>query len=275
MALIQANFTSICLKRTVQFNAFLPVESMSPLSPPVSLPLKTLYLLHGYMGSCTEWLLTSALGELAMRYGVAIVVPDAENHFYIDDMKRRDMYGEFIGDELITFTRKMFPLSAERNDTIIGGISMGGFGALRNGMKYNDVFGHIIAISPAIVTPELQSATNEPNHVGTTRGFFESVFGNLDQVAESDMDLQWLARKRHSEKAALPSIYFACGYNDMLVHESRRFHAHLKALDIPHTYEEGPGTHDPLFFNPHLLRGLDRLELEGIPELPNPFWIDS
>lgn len=36
----------------------------------------------------------------------------------------------FVGDELIETIRKMFPLSAERKDTFIGGLSIGGFGTL-------------------------------------------------------------------------------------------------------------------------------------------------
>lgn len=274
MAFIQANFTSMCLKRQVPFNAILPVESMSPLVPPPELPLKTLYLLHGYTGSCMDWMLNSALGELAVANGLAIIMPDAENHFYVDDMKRGDLYGAYIGRELLDFTRQMFPLSHKREDTIIGGISMGGYGALRNGLKYNEVFGHIIAISPAIVTNELAVATDEPNHVGATRGFFESVFGDLSKVSDSDMDLHWLVKKLHAEKVKFPQIYFACGSNDILVHESRRLDAVLNALGIAHTYEEGPGTHDPLFFNPHLRHALELLDIDRPPILPNPFWMD-
>ncbi len=275
MALIQANFTSMCLKRTVPFNAILPVETMSPLIPPISLPLKTLYLLHGYTGSCMDWFTTAALGELAAANGIAIIMPDAENHFYVDDMNRGDMHGEYIGRELIEFTRQMFPLSQKREDTIIGGISMGGYGALRNGLKYNDVFGHIIAISPAIVTQELGMASDEPNHVGATRGYFESVFGNLAKVNESDMDLNTLVNKLHAENVKFPEIYMACGSNDILVHASRHLDGLMRALGIAHTYEEGPGTHDGLFFNPHLRHGLELLDIDRPPVMPNPFWMDN
>lgn len=275
MALIQANFTSMCLKRMVPLTAILPVESMSPLCPPPSLPLRTLYLLHGYTESCMNWLLNTPLGELAMANGLAIIMPDAENHFYVDDRQRGDMYGDFIGRELIEFTRKMFPLSSKREDTMIGGISMGGYGALRNGLKYNDVFGHIIAVSPAIVAQELNTATDEPNHVGATRGFFESVFGDLNKVSESDMDLHWLVNKMHAEGSKFPEIYLACGSNDILVHESRRLDGLFNAFDITHTYEEGPGTHDFLFFNPHLRHGLELQDIDRPPIPPNPFWMDN
>ena len=274
MALIQANFTSMCLKRTVQFNAILPADQMTAFYAPAKLPLKTFYILHGYTGSCMDWFLNSELGDLSSKYGLAFIMPDAENHFYVDDMKRRDLYGEFIGSELVEFTRRMFPLSNKAEDTIIGGVSMGGYGALRNGLKYNNVFGHVIAVSPAIIMQELQTATDEPNPVGATRGFYESVFGDLDKAAESDMDLHWLVNNLHENGATFPDIYIACGYNDMLVYESRRLDGHLKALGIKHAYEEGHGTHDYEFFNAYLRHALDRLNLNQPAALPNPFWVD-
>jgi S-formylglutathione hydrolase FrmB len=274
MALIQANFTSLCLKRTVPFNAILPADQMSSLYMPARLPLKAFYILHGYTGSCMDWFLNSELGDLSAKYGLAFIMPDAENHFYVDDHKRCDLYGEFIGRELVDFTRRVFPLSREAGDTIIGGVSMGGYGALRNGLKYSDVFGHVIAISPAIITQELRAATDEPNHVGATRGFYESVFGDLDKAAESDVDLHWLVNRLHEKGGKFPDIYIACGYNDMLVYESRRLDGHLNALGIQHAYEEGHGTHDYEFFNAYLRHALDRLNLDTPQALPNPFWVN-
>lgn len=52
------------------------------------------------------------------------------------------------------FTRRSFPLSRDRADTYIGGLSMGGFGAMRNGLKYRDTFSAIISL------PARSSSTN-------------------------------------------------------------------------------------------------------------------
>ena len=48
----------------------------------------------------------------------------------------------------------MLPLSTKREDTFIGGISMGGYGALYNGFKYRDTFSKVAAFSPAARTGE-------------------------------------------------------------------------------------------------------------------------
>ena len=271
MAIIQANFYSELLRRTVRFNAFMPVDHATP----PAMPLKTLYLLHGYTRSAMRWFETYAIGGLAEQNGLAIIMPDGDNHFYVDDEQRGDLYGEFIGRELVEFTRHMFPLSEKREDTIIGGFSMGGYGALRNGLKYNGTFGHIIAISPAASTQKLTDSTDEPDFIGATRGFYESVFGDLSNVAERDVDIFWLAEQMAKKNAVFPDIYFACGYNDTLVNDSRMFDKHLTALSVPHVYEENEGTHDNQFFTPHFIKGLSRIPLNRQPITKHSFFIET
>ncbi|MCL2227374.1 MAG: alpha/beta hydrolase-fold protein, partial [Oscillospiraceae bacterium] len=228
MATIQAEFTSDCLKRTVNFNAVLPTDPMFPGA--FRAPLKTAYLLHGFSGSADDWFTRHALGNISLMNNLAIILPSAENHFYVDDMQCDDFYGEFIGRELVEFTRRMLPLSDKCEDTIIGGISMGGYGALRNGMKYNDVFGHVIGISAAIILKEIVAGTYRPSLPGLQRGFYESVFGDFNTALERDVDVFWLAKKLKDEGTEFPNMYFACGSNDKLVYENRRFHEHLAKL---------------------------------------------
>lgn len=273
MALIQTNMFSASLKRNISFNAILPVD---PMFFPISevKPLKTMYLLHGYTGSCNSWLTELNLSELSFKNNLAIILPSGENHFYVDDLKSNIMYGEYIGKEIVDFTRNIFPLSKKSEDTIIAGISMGGFGAMRNGLKYSDTFGHIIGISPALIIDQLASTGDEPNMIGVTRGYFERVFGDLNIVTETDANPEVLAKKLKSSGKTVPDIYFACGKNDILVLASRKFSIFLNDLNIPHCYEESPGTHDSVFFDPCLKRALERLPLDRLPPMPNPFWID-
>jgi len=274
MAIIQCTFTSMSLHRPVNFTAILPGDTMFPIPGPMK-PLKTLYLLHGYTGGSMDWFKNGDIGDISQLNNLAIIMPEGENHFYVDDMGRLDMYSQLIGKELVEFTRKVFPLSDKREDTIIAGISMGGFGALINGMRFHDTFGHIVSISPALVKYDIASSTDEPNPVGATRGFFASVFGDLDKYPESENNPAVLAARLKAEGANFPSIYLACGRNDMLVMPARELHGDLLKLGIAHTYVEGPGTHENIFFFPHLRHGLSYIDLDRIPAMPNPFWIDG
>lgn len=60
-------------------------------------------------------------------------MPSGENRFYLDDEKSGELYGEFIGQGACRVHKKSgfrFPTSSE--DTFIAGLSMGGYGAIRN-----------------------------------------------------------------------------------------------------------------------------------------------
>ncbi len=274
MAFIQASYTSMALHRPMPFNVILPGDNIFPDPHAFDKPFKTLYLLHGYTAGLTEHLKLTDVQSLSALNNLAVVFPEGENHFYVNDVKGCAAYSDYIGKELVDFTRRVLPLSDKREDTIIGGISMGGFGALINGMRFHETFGHIVAISPALIKNELPLATDEPNHVGSTRGSFESVFGDLDKYPETDMNPAHLAARLKAEGADFPSIYLACGRNDMLCAAARELHGDFLRLGVKHRYVEGPGCHEAIFFYPHLNHGLSFIDLDRPPVMENPFWVD-
>ena len=61
---------------------------------------------------------------------MAIVLCDGENSFYADKKDGISNYRKFVEVELVEVTRALLPLSRLREETFIGGISMGGHGAL-------------------------------------------------------------------------------------------------------------------------------------------------
>lgn len=123
MALIQADFFSPSLMRTVTINVILPTDKMVfPGMPvPEKKPLKTLYLLHGIFGNYTDWVTGTRLQAWAQDKGLCVVMPSGENRFYVDNPESENYYGKFIGEDLVNFTRDTFRLSDKREDTFIGG----------------------------------------------------------------------------------------------------------------------------------------------------------
>ena len=148
MALIQMSFLSTALKRTVPVTVVLPVDNTAFLRETPRFP--TLYLLHGLLGSHTDWVCNTRIQKWAEERGLAVVMPSGDNSFYIDQLLPNQDYGEFIGRELVEMTRRAFPLSHDREETFLAGLSMGGFGAMRNGLKYADTFSQIVSLSPAL-----------------------------------------------------------------------------------------------------------------------------
>ena len=141
MALIQVNYLSRSLMRTVPLHVILPVDKISfetmDYANRKDQKFKTLYLLHGIFGNYTDWVSGTRIQRWAEEKNLAVVMPSGDNAFYINTNMPTFDYEQFIAKELVDVTRRMFPLSDKREDTFIAGLSMGGYGALINGMKYN------------------------------------------------------------------------------------------------------------------------------------------
>lgn len=253
MALIEVNYFSKALLRTVPFMAVLPLDKVNMKDKTLTYrkeekPLKTLYLLHGVFGNYTDWITQTRLQRWAEDHHLAVIMPSGDNHFYVDCVSTGEAYGEFIGEELVEFTRKLFPLSDKREDTFIGGLSMGGYGAIRNGLKYNRTFGRICGLSAGMgfvdrekyLTPETE---NNPLYT-SRRSFFEALNGNLKKVKGSDRDLKALVLDLQEREEEIPDFYLCCGTEDPLLKSNREYAAFLKEHGVNVDYEEGPGSHE-------------------------------
>lgn len=264
MALIQVNFLSKSLMRTVPIHVILPVDKLTFPGMPQrkEKPFKTLYLLHGIFGNYTDWVSGTNIQRWAEEKDLAVVMPSGDNMFYVDQEAAHNYYGEFIGQELVEITRKMFPLSDKKEDTFIAGLSMGGYGAIRNGLKYHDTFGYIGGLSAAMLMDGLEARTNEHPFFIERRDFAESFFGDLSKVKESDKNPEWLVKKLLEAQAEMPKVYLACGTEDSLLEPNRKFRDFLKASGAEVTYEEGPGGHEWDFWNRYIKKVIDWLPLE-------------
>lgn len=146
MALMEVHYYSYALQRKTTLQVVLPVDKFSAngrLGAPQK--YKTLYLLHGFHGNSIDWVTGTRIQRWATERNLAVVMPAGDNAFYVDRPESGNCYGEFVGRELVEMTRRMFPLSDKREDTFIGGLSMGGFGAMMNGLKYHKTFGAVIS----------------------------------------------------------------------------------------------------------------------------------
>ena len=262
MAIIEVNFISKCLMRTVTFNAIIPVDKFGPQAEDAEQkPLKTLYLLHGIFGNYTDWVNGTRIQAWAEANDLAVIMPSGENRFYLDDEKSGELYGEFIGKELVEFTRKLFPLSDKREDTFIAGLSMGGYGAIRNGLKYAENFGCVIGLSAALVHDTWKDADNSAPIFTFRRSYYEAIFGEYDKVKGSDKDPKSLLLKLKEEGRPVPKMYLCCGTEDGLVTANRDFRDFLNENGVDLTYVEGPGKHDWVFWDTYIKKVLDWLPL--------------
>lgn len=273
MAFIQMNLLSQCLMRTVPVNVVLPADKMVFPGMPVreNKPYKTLYLLHGIFGNHMDWGTGTRIQRYAEENDLVVVMPAGENAFYVDRADANDFYGEFVGRELVELTRKMFPLSDKREDTFIGGLSMGGYGAMRNGLKYSDTFGYIVSLSGALLVEEYPKRTNEAPFFIERRDYAESCFGDLDALQESDMNPKWMIKKLKEEGKDIPKIYIACGDQDSLLGTNKDMAAFLQEQGVDVTFEVGPGNHEWDFWDTYIKKAV----YEWLPTEHNGLGINS
>ena len=262
MALIQCNYFSKALMRTVPITVVLPTDKMVfPGMPiPEEKPFKTLYLLHGIFGNYTDWVAGTRLQAWAQDRDLCVVMPSGDNAFYVDNPKTSSFYGQFIAKDLVEFTRKSFPLSDKREDTFIGGLSMGGFGSIVNGLQNPETFGAICALSSALILDEVPNYTEYTDFLMNNRGYYESIFGDLDKVRGGVNDYVTLAENLKDAEVK-PKIFMACGTEDGLFSKNVAFKDHLIAQNFDVTWLEGPGTHNWAFWDEYILKAMEWLPL--------------
>ncbi|MBR1710896.1 MAG: acetylesterase [Clostridia bacterium] len=250
MALIQADFKSNALQRRVRINVVLPVDKDAHESWPdrQGKPFKTLYLLHGIYGNANSWLTNSNVVRYAEEKNLCVIMPDGENGFYIDHPHYYNNFSTYVGKELVTLTRQMFPLSAKREDTYIGGFSMGGYGALRTGLLYPETFGIICGLSNGLI---LDSYVNGKRSGPTSDEYMKAIFREPD-LLNSDLNPIWLVRQLLDRNVNIPEIYLSCGEQDFLLADNQKFDHELTALGVPHTFMTSEGRHDWDFWDKEL-----------------------
>jgi S-formylglutathione hydrolase FrmB len=267
MALLQVNFMSKSLMRKVPILVVLPVDKvnlpgMSEITDNRNNSFKTLYLLHGIFGNYTDWVSETRIQRLSEERNLVVVMPSGENSFYLDQPESGNFYGEFIGKELVDITRKMFPLSKRREDTFIAGLSMGGYGAIRNGLKYHETFGYIAGLSSALILEQMLDESFQEI------AYEKSCFGNPQEAILSDKNPKVLVKDikekmKKDPSVHFPKMYMACGTEDDLINSNRDFRDFLMENNVDLTYEEGPGAHTWDFWDTYIEKVLDWLPLKN------------
>lgn len=258
MAFITVNLFSQSLKRTVDINVILPSDKVVNFSEKTSSRsprFKTLYLLHGYLGDRNDWVLNTPLRLLAEAHNLAVVMPSGDNNFYVDSPLPGNDYERFITQELLALTRAMFPLSHRREDTFIAGLSMGGYGAIRNGLKHYRTFGAIGGFSSALQIYETEESC---------RGAQLMCIPDPAKAFRSDWN-PTVCFQRMAKRIApseFPKIYMACATEDGLFDSNVHFRDMLRAHGAEVTWHELPGGHNWDFWRVEIERFIEWLPLD-------------
>lgn len=249
-------FFSSALQRQMRYEVVLPAGYASGQQR-----FPVLYLLHGWQGDETNWVKLTHLVELASRYALIIVTPQALNSWYVNSATNpADHYADYISDDLIAEIDGHYRTIASSHQRAIAGLSMGGYGALLLSLRHPGLFSFAASISGAFsgpsgaeqVMPQLKPSTDQ-------------AFGPQGSQTREENNLDTLIAA--ADPAKMPYMLLDCGTADPFLPSNRHVVEEIWSRGFAYEYHELPGAHTWSFWDnslPNLLDVLSqKLHLEG------------
>ncbi len=208
--------------------------------------LPIVILLHGVYGSSWAWAFKGGAHHTAQR-----LITNGQIKPMILAMPSDGLWGDgsgylphnsldfekWICEDVPIAIQENIQSGASNNSTLfIGGLSMGGFGALRIGAKYASKFKAISGHSAITSVEQMKE-------------FIEEPISSFKQADSTDEDVFETMQKN---KAHLPPIRFDCGTSDPLIQYNRVLSKKLSKSGISHIYEEFDGDHEWSYWQEHL-----------------------
>jgi len=217
---------------------YIPKEIEYPNSLPVYI------LLHGVYGSAWSWALQAGAHRTVERMIKAdqikpciLAMPSdglwGDGSGYV--AHEYTSYEKWIVEDVPAIVKEVLPDTVKIGSYSIGGLSMGGYGALLLGAKYPEFFKSISAHSAITKWSELQPFVEENIYM------INNPDGHQDII---DVMLK--------QSGKLPRLRFDCGLDDGLLEPNRALHKSLLEANIQHSYEEFNGGHEWPYWEKHL-----------------------
>lgn len=199
------------------------------------LKFSTVYLLHGYAGWYSNWIIrVPELKEYADEYGILIVCPDGDYAgWYFDSPVNPNMkYETYISKEVPHYIDSAYRTIADRDHRAITGLSMGGHGALFIAWRHADLFSAAGSMSGVVDLSEVKNKYDIAKLIGDTLHFAENW---------KNYSVLNIVETKPSDSLAL---IIDDGIDDNFIAGNRKLHQKLLSLKIPHEYIERPGKHN-------------------------------
>lgn len=197
-----------------------------------------IYLLHGYGGNAKTWIGISDLPKIADDKGLFFVCPDGKNTWYWDSPLNADVrYETFISNELVSYVDSHYKTVADRKGRAITGLSMGGHGAMWNGLRHSDVFSAAGSTSGGVdIRP-------------FPKNWEMSIqLGEKDQYPDN-WERYTVINLVPTLKKGQIALIFDCGDSDFFLEVNKNYHEALLVQGIDHDFITRPGNHDSHYWN--------------------------
>lgn len=206
------------------------------IEPEVSKEKETpvLYLLHGYSGKYSDWVLKAPhITELADQFGITIVCPDGGFGSWYWDIENdaNYQYETFVSNELVSYIDKNYSVIADRAYRGISGLSMGGHGALYLALRNQDVYSVVGSTAGGVDFRPFPDNWQIKDRLGE--------YAQNKDAWEDHTVINLL----HLYKPNSLEIWVDCGKQDFFYGVNEALHQKMDYLNIPHRYLVMPGAH--------------------------------
>ncbi|MFW9823946.1 MAG: alpha/beta hydrolase-fold protein [Candidatus Thorarchaeota archaeon] len=207
---------------------------------------------------------------------MVIVTPHCGRCFYMDYKDGSQKWESFIIEEFIPHLKNKFRVIDGADRTFIGGISMGGMGSLRMGLKYPHKFAIIIAFEPGIEPAFEWKEVKIEDKFWRPDWLLEKIFGKpFDEIYWRENNPAYIVKSNPKViRESGIKIYIEVGTKDAFgLHRGTDFlHRVLFDNDIPHEYRLVYGAdHIGISFRERLVNGFSFINrvMNPLDEPPN------
>lgn len=208
-------------------------------------PAKVLYLLHGLTDDHSIWTRRTSIERYVAGKNICVIMPTTQRGFYTD-MKHGYKYWSYISEELPILMRNMLNISDKREDTFAAGLSMGGYGAVKLGLRQPERFRAVATLSGALDMAKHKDLLWE----------YEDVFGK--EISPED-DIFVLLDSAKEKNTELPKIIQFCGTEDFLYEDNIAFRDKALKLGYDIDYFEGEGNHGWDYWDTNIVKVVDMI----------------
>lgn len=204
-----------------------------------------LWLLHGSSGDNDCWVRFTRLESWAEQHKIAVIMPDCRLSAFCD-MDKGPAFYTYVTEELPRVCRPLFPILDQRKDNFIGGLSMGGYGAMKIGLRNPEMYSLILNLSGGVDRVAHVNRTIQQNKQTGLHNLsaMRATFGDLSRVEGGVNDVFALAENLARTGRPKPKIYTSIGTKDPHWDENIRLRTLLIKNDYDLYWEQGPYIHD-------------------------------
>jgi enterochelin esterase-like enzyme len=248
------------LGKQVRYTIYLPFDyETSTQSYPV------VYLLHGGGGNDVQWI-ESGEADLTTDKAIAnrqippviLVMPDAGFTRYINSYDNAVRYEDFFFKEFIPSIEATYRVNAQKRFRAVGGLSMGGYGALIYALRHPEMFAACVALSAALYTDEMTLEMSQSEWDRSRTVAFGKGLKGQSRITNhyKAYDPFRIVSSGDPEKLRMVKFYLDCGDDDFRNDGNAAFHILLRRMKIPHEYRVRDGDHTWTYWRSGLSEGL-------------------